>query len=671
MPNIVALIQDEKVRRQAEQFFEELGIDDLRVATFKSEQEFTDLYRRDLSIEDKSIEQGDSSSEGADLKLFSDVNLLVFSLDSIKQKPLEWIEKVAADFKKFKHWPQAAPTRIVLLKFEDDNVQKMDLIHPLLDDIIFLPMDRLIFLQKLEIYLGLPQLIKPKFLFKQEVKMEIEISKVATLDRLSEVGLAIRNPIPLRRGLPGHFYLQFPGDKTALEIWGKVLRSEPHPKLPGQYLVYFTFFGIPKPALTRIRQTLSKTQNYSSLISEDAQKFKFKPDDLFLSANDLLVFGGAIIEPDETVGAALAELLSKDMDRLRLTVESSYQLFLHRFLGDSSHSHQVPPKPTEKEDFYSPTLTLTLTLDGFKCLSVQPEPQVGDLWLGHPAVDLFTGPDKWIALVVDKASRLLIEETAQFAAKGRAYEKLLVLQDAQNQRRAVNVKFSQGDAENLVQVTLRPAGLSDLASTAELTAQKELEFLILDTAYVPEDPAAWILGLRTKAIQMKLVKEPNQLKFFLISDVDQPINPIWLNNPDILGLAFKPVDGRQMSFMLSEYLQNKNTIYQFENIGWAQPGVPVHVSKGVQLEAISEYGATLKSKQPLVAGTVIFLRRSIFDNAPNQSLAARVYGCEPHSSDKDYFQVFVNYFGINDQFLKFARTWIRENYALTKSGQGS
>src|SRR5262249_8081706 len=158
--------------------------------------------------------------------------------------------------------------RLVMLKYEDDGIGKLDVIHPLLDDLIYLPLDRLIFLQKLEILLHLPKRVKPTYLFNQEVKQDIEISKVAKLDRLSDVGLAIRNPVPLKKGLPGHFYMILPGEKARLEVRGKVFRSEPHPEFPGQFLVYFTFFGLAKSSLTAIRRTLSKANRYQSLFTD-------------------------------------------------------------------------------------------------------------------------------------------------------------------------------------------------------------------------------------------------------------------------------------------------------------------------------------------------------------------------------------------------------------------
>jgi hypothetical protein len=123
-----------------------------------------------------------------------------------------------------------------------------------------------------------------------------------------------------------------------------------------------------------------------------------------------------------------------------------------------------------------------------------------------------------------------------------------------------------------------------------------------------------------------------------------------------------------MLVFLSEHLQNKNTLFTFSNLGFSSPALTVHVAKEVALEALSEFGATLHSQSKLAPGTVFFLRKSIYENAPNGCLAARVYACREHSSGG--YQVYATYFGINEAFLKYARTWIRENYANQKSQDG-
>ncbi|MGZ3723902.1 MAG: hypothetical protein ACXVA9_13255, partial [Bdellovibrionales bacterium] len=370
MANVVAIIQDDRVRRQTEQYLQQLGIEDLRFATFKNHQEFSALYFRDKSPEPEKKEGDPPAGESeVDLRLFSEVHILIFALDSIGEKSGTFIEKVRVNLKRFKHWPANVPLRMIMLKYEDDGISKLDVLNPLLDDLVYLPLDRLVFLQKLEILLALPKTVRPRFLFNQEVKQEIEISKITKLDRLSDVGLAIRNPMPLKRGLSGHFYIMLPGEKTRLELRGKVFRSEPHPEFPGQYLVYFTYFGLPKADLSMIRRSLSKAARYQSLYNDDRTVFRFRPDDLFMGAADNKTFGIATIDPDATQATNLGIQISKDMDRLKVISESSYSLFLHRFFDKAGVSDK-PPKATEDADFYQPSITLTVSAADLKCLSV-------------------------------------------------------------------------------------------------------------------------------------------------------------------------------------------------------------------------------------------------------------------------------------------------------------
>lgn len=659
MPNIVVIIQDDRVRRSVELYLQELDNADLRIASFKTQKEFAQFYFREPSTE---------TSEPSELKLFGEVHLVIFALDTIGGKSGPWIENVKTNFKKYKHWPKGSnPLRMIMLKYEDDGIGKLEVLHPLLDDLIYLPLDRLVFLQKLQIIIALPQRARPEFLFNQEVKQNIEISKISKMDRLSDVGLAIRNPISLRRGLPGHFYIQLPGEKTRLEIRAKVFRSEPHPEYPGQYLVYFTYFGLAKADLTRIRQALAKSNRYQSLLNDDRAAFHQKQDDMFGTASDSESFGIAVVDSDDIIAANLATQIGKDMDLMRPVHESSYQMFLSKYFEKSSSSEKALPRTTVDADFYRPTLTLTVNVQDLKCMTVDPSPNMGDLILGHVATDLFAHPEKWLALIVERNSRLLLQESAVIAARGKAVSILLVMQDAENQRRGVSCKLQRGVASHLVNLTLSAASLS--AVVARMSAEKtnaEIGALILDTAFVPEDPLAWIEGLRTRAIEVGLTKKDNPLKFFLIADDAGHLVKHYIDMPDILGLFIKPVDNRQLMFLLSEYLPNKNTVYQFENLGWANPSVFIHVSKSVELEALSEFGSTLKASQQLAPGTMIYLRKSIYDNAPNQCLAARVYACEEHPTEKGFYQVYTTYFGINDQFLKFARTWIREHYASKK-----
>lgn len=662
LPNVIAVIQDDRVRRQVEQYLGELDLEDLRFVTFRYNQEFQNLYFRDRSNDPPPPE----GEEGAELKLFSEIHMVIFAVDSIGEKAPSWLDKLKHNLKAFNYWPESG-TRSVMLKFEDDGLNKLDLLHPSLDDLIYLPLDRLVFLQKMQILLSLPKRVSPRYLFNQEVKQTIEISKITKIDRLSDVALGIRNPVPLRRGLVGHFFINFPDGKTRLELYGKVLRSEPHPEFPNQYLIYFAYFGISKMALTVLRQFLAKSPRYQSLLNDDRMRFRAGDDERF-DDSTRLSYGVALIDSDEQAGQSLTNSITKEIDRVRVINESSFQHFVYKHFERDASLDGTPPKPTDESDFYATPLSLTLNATDLKCLSVDPGPNPEGLFIGHVAADLFADPEKWKSLLDGKEPLLVLEESVQLAKRGRVLNKMLTLKDQAEERRAVNFKIYKGATEDVVTVELHPASLTEIMTRMSSSEKEEnLDAVIIEANFTPDDPAAWIEGVRNRAQVAGLTKEPDQIKFFMITDGE--IRPSWLASKDVPNVFVRPVDGRQLMFLLSEYLPNHFTMYRFDNLGWTSPSMSVHVAKEVELEALSEFGATLKTNLRLAPGTMVYLRKSIFSNAPNQCLAARVYSCEEHPSDKGFFQVFTSYFGINDAFLKFARTWIRENYAQQKSGK--
>ena len=55
--NVIVIAKDDRVRRQVEQHLQELGMDGLRFATFKTNDEFQSLYFRERTQEEKAAEE--------------------------------------------------------------------------------------------------------------------------------------------------------------------------------------------------------------------------------------------------------------------------------------------------------------------------------------------------------------------------------------------------------------------------------------------------------------------------------------------------------------------------------------------------------------------------------------------------------------------------------------
>ena len=70
------------------------------------------------------------------------------------------------------------------------------------------------------------------------------------IEFICDLGLAVKNPVPLNQGVLGHFYFEIIGEEEPLNIYGKVAHCKSHPEDESQFLVYFSFFGIHKHALT-------------------------------------------------------------------------------------------------------------------------------------------------------------------------------------------------------------------------------------------------------------------------------------------------------------------------------------------------------------------------------------------------------------------------------------
>ena len=174
----MALVQDARVRQQIETFLTEMQLPDLRTAFFDSVPDFESLYFRDQTstaavASDAADQPNPDVPTETELRLFSEVHVVIYAMDAVGQMGAAWLDRLRPAMARFNHLP-ATGLRIVLLKYEDDNVPKIDLLHLGLDDLIFLPLDRLVFMQKMQIFLSLPKRVSPSFLFNQELKQKIE-----------------------------------------------------------------------------------------------------------------------------------------------------------------------------------------------------------------------------------------------------------------------------------------------------------------------------------------------------------------------------------------------------------------------------------------------------------------------------------------------------------------
>ena len=162
----------------------------------------------------------------------------------------------------------------------------------------------------------------------------------------------------------------------------------------------------------------------------------------------------------------------------------------------------------------------------------------------------------------------------------------------------------------------------------------------------------------------------NQLKIIVLGSEDNKIDPTMYQHKNIRSALMAPYDNRSLMLNISLATGNNYSMYNFENVSWLDSRMPVHIAKPVTLLSISEFGGTVASNAQIASGTYLFLRGDIYDQAPRRNLCARFYASEPMDDGPYKYKCHLLYFGINEAFMKFARSWFRETYAASKQSNG-
>lgn len=638
--------------------------------------ELSDDSERLKDTFNKEIERRKVHEEESDeLQLLSEIDVILFSLDCIHGKTLPWIDHLWHRLREGGYFPKENQTRMVLLKYEDDGVQKVDVIHPHLDDLIYLPLDRLIFLQKMEIIYGLPKAVTPSFLFTQEVSQTIELSKITKVERLSDVGLAIRNPVRLVSGLLAHFHLTFPSETEPIDFWGKVIRSEVHPERPKEYLVYFSFFGLTRHSSQVIKKYLAKVGKYQPFLNGERNDFAYNPDNIFVADQDRKIKQIVVLEIDETLAHQLHGTLPKEFPLVKCVAETSFALFSAHHLAGAQGNRRLAERAVNESDLFAAPLEILVnreTLDLNTTITIPST--VEHKYFGHSAQDSLVGARNWLKpFLALPENEGLMKEMARLASEGKKISRLLTIVNESQNALLLRISMAIGAAPETVHVTLSLPSADDLrAKQAQHEKIESIDLVILDFALVPSGNIdGFMEAFCSQAEAAGLIKGGIRPKFLITVENEKQIDHHRFTHKDIVGILPKPVENRPLNFLVTVALDLKFTVYRFENLSWTPTILPIHVAKEVQLEELSEFGGALRHPRPIAAGSILFLRSWIFDHAPNKCLAARIYFCEEHPSEAGQYQCSFIYFGINDGFMKYARKWFMETHALAKQSEGA
>lgn len=669
MGNYIVLEDDSRIERQINMFIKEMD-EEAKIRFFPSNELFDTKYCFDKKETEEAKDADPTAPKAKNEKLAEDelfqllgsVDVVIFKSQCIKEEVRGWVSKTLKALKNNKFCTDAKPTRFIVTKYEDDGIDKDYFVHPLIEDIIFLPLDRLIFLQKLEIICNLPRKVKPSFLFQMPVEQPIEISKKTLVERVSDMGVAIRNPFRLAPGTISHLYVKFPGQKDTLSIYARALYSEPHPEAPNQFLVHHTYIGADSKMQMAIKKFLTSQPNYKELDTDNKEAFKFRPPIDPKKAARVPDKTIAILDVDAGTADTIADMITTEIDKTKVIKEASLYFFAKKYI----EKEQSLGVPGTRDDLFAPVVAFNVNLTTQKITEVLTRPGAKDLLIGHNAQSMFNRPTGWMAPFNHNDAKALLEEAFTLAKAGQRFSQNIIVQDANGPLKILQITVSQNKDKETGKIEL---GLPEVKKREEAKKISVLDLLIVNQALVPDNIDDWKGRIREVCTKNGVVLPENDLPVLIIGDEKSGGGAKKYRYQKIFGFIYKPLKSRPVCYQVSTALNWPYTKFNHGNIPSVKCVIPAHVAIESRLATIGEFGGAFSHAKAFSPGTVVYLHESIFTNAPDGYLCARIYFAEQDPKDKARFLCYLNYFGITDQFLKFIRNWIRKDFAGKKQSQ--
>ena len=575
------------------------------------------------------------------------------------------------------------------------------------DDLILKPLDRSLFLQKVEILTAGNPAAPPSFLFRQKTSVVIEMGKETTVERIGESGFAIRNPTPLVDGLFARAYCSLFGEGMGGSIYGRAYRNERHPQYPGESLVYFSFFGATHDQLQRVRK-FAKAQAGFRARGAGAARSKQAP--LAQAKAVHPIKNVIIIDVDPFAAAQLSEALETNFENIKTHRFPSYSSFLAhlKMMGiakDAAAKNTVPAVPASANAAAELTpaapaapappraifpghrsQSFVLLASNLDIASVDPALAMNEEAFGIPGKDYAERPGAWLD-AFSSSDKESLREFAAVIAGGRSAGRTARVQIAGAATAYIEIKgrrdkAADGEGEARLRFDMREI---DQAAYARLQPAKTrsgdlptVDGVFIDGGLIPEDPSAWHAGLTGLLEKAGLgginAVDPSaappgapvaRTPVIVLGDEGVGHGPARFRAAEIRDFIYRPLDRRLVVEKAEVAIAGLIPKKDAPPVEFHVCSAPAKVVKDVLVEEFSEYGALIKHQTPLRDDAFVALYSSVFGDQHETPIWARCTYCAKAGEDESYHCLF-RFFGIGEDALQRIRSWIREDYVAKK-----
>lgn len=710
MVTAAVLTADQRLTFQIHSWMKELGdtvqlevFSDLKAFTTKIETEVIDDSKLKSNDDDAPLDAEDiGSGKSGKPEQSRYYGLLIVDVDMLlsnNERPLTWSTVIKDLLKDRGRSDPMMPTKILLMSFESGSIKPESFRHEAIDDLILKPLDRSLFLQKVELLAAEKPGVKPSFLFRQATSMAIEVGKDVMIDEISEFAVAIRNPAPLAEGVFAVIHCEVFGDRGQGRILARSYRSEKHPTIEGEFLVRFGYFGVAQAQLDRVKKYIRAQQMPSR--SKGARKATIDIEDPPVPFNRV-----AIIDMDQQESKELRSTINDHYLGVAVTQFPSYARFLFALnklapkkaepvqpvlqtpavaeMMGPPNPYTIEPEPVEDVPPWVGTSGLTYIAGGTDAQLIRFVSGTGkknDLIFNKLAEEWMERPSDWLS-GMEKEDREDFQQMIDYVRNGGKGYALIRVRDDEDrlyylEASGVIEKTGDADGNATFKILLKRhteddwKALRKKASAGEDVADPaEFRFdaIFIDGSLVRGEVPSWIEGLNEALINVGAFNRGETMpKIMILSDEKSRLRPENFRFKGIGDFVFKPVERKFVSYKIKTLIPELVPRGEPDMPPFVPCEIPAKLAKDAKMEEVSEYGLTIAHPSPFRGNVYMRFFSPLFgDNS--DGVIGRCSHCDKKQGEGEGYACHFTFFGTTDEVLKRIRTWIREDYVHRKEG---
>ncbi|MDZ4081526.1 MAG: hypothetical protein U1E10_01200 [Bdellovibrionales bacterium] len=562
------------------------------------------------------------------------------------------------------------------------------------NDILHVPLDRLLFLQKVELLIAGDQAVTPSFLFQTKIddpRITFELGKRVHITQISEIGCTVISPRPIAVGVEGTLSCSLLGESAGpnRQVEVRVQNSEPFfdSDVVG-YEVRMRFFGLRQTQLKYLRAWLAR--NIPGGLPE-IERSDRPPKHLMRVA---------LITPRGDTQSQLRSSLEQ-LTQLEVSAFSGFKKFTTALLSDKSGKQPASEKPNTPNGFLlnhiefigpkrpedlipllpRPQLKIRLRFDDLFVESIEPKLSSSETLLG-------AGLESWerdasqLTKGLSQADRETFDELLSWVASGSGpswkshtaeFEGYFTASPSTQGFIKTQMTLTsprEGIQSPIIEILIEPISKAENSNSENATTEeRQFEAILVDASLIqgpslPEFEAKERIQSLTRACEA----------YNLRNAFGNPTPIVVFNAAD--SLSAKIFRGTRVRQLIYDFSDRRYHAELFINLSrpelWSSPGLVVQglqtdveaaLFRPTNIIAISEAGFSILDKIPMKPGSDLQIISSLWPDlkSPVWSRVRRTTEAQDGLFQEDFI-----FLGVDDEIQKAVRNFTRSDYVQKK-----